>query len=197
MKKFDLGGVWNIIGAGFNVSGQVPGSVYSNFLAQGLIEDPYYRDNETSALELMDNEFTFTKEFDFITNGKRFSLVCEGIDTLCDLYLNDKLISRVDNMHRTYVFDVTNMLVDGKNVVKAVFPPLDEYIKARFAEKELKGVRDALKGTMYIRKAQYMLGWDWGPRMPDVGIWKDIYLRDESEAYISNFEVSQRQPSIT
>lgn len=192
MKKFDLGGIWNIFGAGFNVNGKVPGSVYSNFLAQGLIEDPFYRDNETPALELMDNEFTFTKEFDYKKGNGQVSLVCEGIDTLCDLYLNDKHISRVDNMHRTYVFDVTDKLIDGKNVIKAVFPPLDKYIKERFEQKPLRGVRDALKGAMYIRKAQYMLGWDWGPRLPDVGIWKDIYLRDESHPYITDFEVSQR-----
>lgn len=192
MKKFDLGGIWNICGAGFEVQGKVPGSVYSNLLANGLIEDPFYRDNETPALELMDNEFVFTKTFNYVKNGNNISLVCEGIDTLCDLYLNEKLISRVDNMHRTYVFNVTEMLIDGENTIKAVFPSMDKYIKERFAERNLIGSCHTLQGSMYIRKAHYMLGWDWGPRLPDAGIWKDIYLRDEGAAYITEFEIIQR-----
>lgn len=192
MKKIDLNGCWKISGAGFKIKGEVPGSVYSNLLQQGLIEDPYYRDNEMSALELMDNEFVFAKEFNFSNEKGKFSLVCEGIDTLCDIYLNGSLVSRVDNMHRTFVFDVSDKLVNGKNVLKAVFPPLDKYIKERFSERALEGTYHALKGAMYIRKAPYMMGWDWGPRLPDAGIWKDIYLRDETVPYVSEFDISQR-----
>ena len=35
-----------------------------------------------------------------------------------------------------------------------------------------------------MRKAQFGFGWDWGPRLPTVGIWRPIELRRERRASI-------------
>ena len=122
MEKFNLGGKWRITGGSYDLFGEVPGSVYSALLANGLMQDPFYRDNEIQAIEIMDNEFVFTKQFDYVKKSNSILLVCEGIDTLCDLYINGNLIAHTDNMHRTYYFEIANFLVDGKNEIKAVFP---------------------------------------------------------------------------
>ena len=66
MKKIDLNGCWKISGAGFKIKGEGPGSVYSNLLQQGLIEDPYYRDNEMSALELMSTSLYLPRNLIFL-----------------------------------------------------------------------------------------------------------------------------------
>lgn len=192
MKKIYLHGKWKITGAGYVTDGEIPGSVYSAFLQNGLMNEPYYRMNENSALALMDNEFIFTKEFTYHKKVKKVSLVCEGIDTLCDLYVNGEFIARVDNMHREYCFDISEFLKDGNNEIKAVFPPLDKYIKEKQKEEYIYILSHPLSGFPHIRKAHYMLGWDWGPRLPDVGIWRDIYLREEDTPFITDFSVSQR-----
>lgn len=36
-----------------------------------------------------------------------------------------------------------------------------------------------------------MFGWDWGPRLPDAGIWKDIYLIGMNSSRIENVYVTQ------
>ena len=36
---------------------KVPGTVCSDLLAAGVIEDPYYRDNETKVLKVLENDF--------------------------------------------------------------------------------------------------------------------------------------------
>lgn len=36
-------------------------------------------------------------------------------------------------------------------------------------------------GYQHIRKAHCMFGWDWGPKLPDLGIWRSIYYRRDSE----------------
>ena len=193
MEKFNLNGQWKITSNTYDVVGEVPGSVYSALLANGKIEDPFYRGNEKNALAIMDEDFTFTKEFEYVKKSHSILLVCEGLDTLCDLYINGKFLAHTDNMHRAYYFEVAPYLVDGKNEIKAVFSSADAYIKAKRAEKELAdGSGATLVGFSHLRKAFYMHGWDWGPIMPDAGIWKDIYLIDGTLPRITDVRILQR-----
>ncbi len=192
MKKFFLNGTWKIESKGIKTEGEIPGSVYSAMLKNGLMQDPRYRDNELSALGITDDEFVFTRKFTYRKQAEKIALVCEGIDTLCDLYLNGRFVAHTDNMHRTYRFDVSGYLADGENEIKAVFPPLDEFIKKKYAEREICGCSNPMKGFMYVRKAHYMLGWDWGPRLPDAGIWRDIYLAEEDLPFITDFIIEQK-----
>ena len=193
MKKFELNGKWRITSNTYDVVGDVPGTVYSALLANGKMEDPFYRDNEAKALAIMDEEFTFTKEFTYTKPSNSVLLVCEGLDTLCDIYINDQFVAHTDNMHRSYYLEVAKYLVDGKNVIKVVFPPLDAYIKAKTKEKKVaSGTAATMIGFAYVRKASYMLGWDWGPMLPDAGIWKDIYLIDGNLPRITDVRILQK-----
>ena len=192
MEKFYLNGVWNISGGKYNTTGKVPGSVYSALLENGLMEDPFYRDNEAKALAIMDDEFTFSREFSYEKKSDSVILVCEGIDTLCDLYINGKFLAHTDNMHRTFRFEVANLLKDGKNEIKAVFPPYDKYIKEKHKERQISTGTFSMVGFSYVRKASYMSGWDWGPMLPDAGIWKDIYLIDGTLPRITDVRILQK-----
>ena len=76
MEKILLNGIWQIEGGKYKTEGQVPGSVYSILLNNGLMQDPFYRDNESQALEIMDNDFTFSRKFNFNSEFKKTILVC-------------------------------------------------------------------------------------------------------------------------
>ena len=96
-------------------------------------------------------------------------------------------------MHRTYKFDVSDILKEGENEIKLVFPPLDKYIKTEDEGKDIRNWSPAtLKGFMHVRKAHCMLGWDWGIRLPDAGIWRDIYLMDADKPYITDVRITQK-----
>lgn len=192
MTRSDLNGIWRLTGAGYDCTGTIPGSVYSFLLDNNLMEDPFYRQNELEALKLMENEFTFSRTFDFIHTGDKVVLHCDGLDTLCDIYINGVHVAYTDNMHRTYEFDVTEILVDGENEIKIVCHPVNPYIKEKLANFNLIASLDALEGFGYIRKAHCMLGWDWGPRLPDAGIWRNIGLIVLDSARITEFHVVQR-----
>lgn len=192
MTKLDLNGIWRLTGAGYDCTGRIPGSVYSFLLDNNLMEDPFYRQNELEALKLMENEFTFTRTFEFTHTGDKVVLHCDGLDTLCDIYINGVHVAYTDNMHRTYEFDVTEFLVDGENEIKIVCHPVNPYIKEKLANFNLIASLDALEGFGYIRKAHCMLGWDWGPRLPDAGIWRNIGLIVLDSARITEFHVVQR-----
>ena len=63
MKKISLSGKWRMTGNGYDCYGTVPGSLYSFLLENGLMDDPYYRDNEYRALELSEHDYTFERSF--------------------------------------------------------------------------------------------------------------------------------------
>ena len=77
----------------------VPGSVYQTYLAHGKMEDPFYRDNEEKALELMKEDFEFITEFevsDELLASDEILLHFDGIDTLGDISLNGRHLGKTD-----------------------------------------------------------------------------------------------------
>lgn len=192
MQMYSLNGKWQMQGAGFDCEGTVPGSVYSFLLDNKLMNDPFYRDNERDALKLMENDFHFSKKFDFDKPDFPVLLHCDGLDTLCNIYVNGKYIAHTDNMHRTYEFDVTEALVDGENEIKITCLSPNKFVSEMNEKDPVYGCADALKGHPHIRKASCMMGWDWGPMLPDAGIWKDIYLLTVNSDRIDEVHITQR-----
>ena len=192
MKKISLNGIWKMTGAGFECEGKIPGSVYSFLLDSKLMEDPFYRMNELEALNLMENEFEFSKTFLFTPTGDKVLLHCDGLDTLCDIYVNDAHVAYTDNMHRVYEFDVTDLLKEGENVIRIVFYSADTYIREKQKEDMQYEPWHCTEGAGHLRKAHCMMGWDWGPRLPDAGIWKNIELVELDSARITDFHIVQR-----
>ncbi|MCR5232405.1 MAG: glycoside hydrolase family 2 protein, partial [Lachnospiraceae bacterium] len=54
------------------------------------------------------------------------------------------------------------------------------------------GTEDAMRGFPKIRKGHYMFGWDWGPRLPDAGIWREVELLSVKKARLDSVYVSQK-----
>lgn len=193
MKRLALNGQWELCGGTYQCVGTIPGSVYSFLLSNKLINNPYYRDNEDLALSIMDNDFTFSRNFDFHNENKaQILLCCDGLDTICDLYINGNFVAHTENMHRSYKFDVTNLLTNGQNLIEIKIASPTKYVKEKHLKKPNPESYDACRGHSYLRKANCMFGWDWGPRLPDAGIWKDIYLLENSDCRILDFSISQR-----
>ena len=192
MQKISLNGIWNMTGNGFDCSSSVPGSVYSFLLDNNLMDDPYYRQNELSATPLMEYDYTFSRSFSFdkAVNGKVL-LCCDGLDTICDIYLNGRAVAHTQNMHRSYEFDVTSFLKD-ENTISLVFGSANRFFKEAYARDPQWGNDDTLVGFNHLRKSFCMSGWDWGPRLPDAGIWRDIYLLVVDSDRIEDVRILQR-----
>lgn len=197
MKTLALNGQWTleIPGSQFPVvSAAVPGSVYHDLLTAELIPDPFYRDNEMSALKLMDNDFVYSRSFlleSELLNADKVLLRAEGLDTIATVYINSTLAGTACNMHRIWEFDVKNLLIPGENTIMVHFSSPTKYIKAAYSKSVADGSSDAMVGFPHIRKAHCMFGWDWGPRLPDAGIWRDISIVSIEKARIQDVRVDQ------
>lgn len=55
----------------------------------------------------------------------------------------------------------------------------------------MEGSSDAMEGFPLLRKAHCMFGWDWGPRLPDAGIWRGISLVGVNDARLEQVYVIQ------
>ena len=103
MKKWDLGGKWRMTGNGYDVTGNIPGSVYSFLhVDNAILPDPHVADNEDIYLAISEQDYTFSRTFDWGDEGDRTTLVFEGLDTLCSVYLNGAHVADTDNMHLRY-----------------------------------------------------------------------------------------------
>lgn len=184
MKVYSLNGKWKMKDTAeehWN-NAHVPGSVFKDLLDEGLMEDPFYRDNEDRALALSYNDYEYTREFNIngdLLQHDRIFLCCGGLDTLAEVKINEKLIAETDNMHRSYEFDIKEVLKKGRNSIHIIFFSPTRYIEQKQKEKPLWKRTDdmVLDGFYYLRKAHSMFGWDWGPKIPDSGIWKNIEIK--------------------
>ena len=172
----------------------VPGSVLQTLQENGVIPDPYVGDNEKYALEVMEEDFEYEALFDCDSSvfaAERKELVFEGIDTLGDVYLNGEVILKARNMHRTYRADVTELIREKDNVLKIHFYSPLKFIREAYNECECDGSEDAMEGFVHLRKAHYMFGWDWGPRIPDAGLFREVTLEGAGGARICDVRVHQ------
>ena len=190
MEKLNLCGKWEMTGEdGRSFPAEVPGSVLKTLLDQKAIPDPFDGLNEFAACDATRRRWSFHRAFsvsDENLETVEADLVFEGLDTLAAVELNGQTVARTDNMHRTWRIPVKQVLRSGENELSVSFDPaMDCAEKAARENPEVTyDGGSELKGTGFLRKAHYMFGWDWGPRLPDAGIWRNARI----EFYDSRLE---------
>ncbi|MDE7476692.1 MAG: glycoside hydrolase family 2 protein [Lachnospiraceae bacterium] len=199
MIMLDLKGKWNLKDdkGAMLCAVEVPGTVISGLYAAGKIENPYYRENEYEVRKLFWKDYQFVRSFmvdrELLTR-KELALVCKGLDTLAQIFINGKEIACTDNMHRTYTFPIKDYVREGENEICITFHSVLRFIE-NYPYKENKTIQyvpcGAMKGNQLVRKGHSMFGWDWGPQLVDAGIWRDIYIEGNTGAKIEDVRIRQ------
>ncbi|MDF2868485.1 MAG: csxA 9 [Anaerocolumna sp.] len=203
MKTVSLNGTWKMKINGENVYGisseympaKVPGSVYETLLSLGKMPDPFYRDNELDALKLMEQDFTYETEFNLdkeLLESDGLLLHFDGIDTLGEIYLNGSFLGKCYNMHRIWEFDIKELAKEGENHLRIELFSPTRYIKEEQEKCYTGGSSDCMEGFPHIRKAHCMFGWDWGPRLPDAGIFRNVKILAIKECRFDEVYVKQQ-----
>lgn len=153
----------------------VPGMVQTDLYSAGIVEDPFFGNNEADLQWIGKREWEYSKTFlpdPKLFDQEKVHLIFEGLDTYSNVWLNDQLILVSDNMFRTYSTEVKEHLRMGENVIKVKFFPPDSINILKAAELPF-----SLPETRaFSRKAPYQFGWDWGPVYVTMGIWKPVSL---------------------
>jgi len=198
MKILSLNGSWHLtrVATRETIAAEVPGCVHTDLLAAGVIEDPFYRDNEASLQWISDEEWLYERTFaaDELQEFDRVLLRCEGLDTIAAISLNGVAVGSADNMFRTWEFDIKAALKTGRNQLSILFKSPIKYIEACAKDQRpLPGWAgpNETKLRPWIRKAPYSFGWDWGPVLATSGIWRPIEIVAFNTARITDMLVQQ------
>ncbi|WP_029068496.1 glycoside hydrolase family 2 protein [Jonesia quinghaiensis] len=154
----------------------VPGSVHTDLLDAGLIEDPYIGLAEQRLAWMKDCDWQYTTQFtaEPLTPGERCELIFEGIDTVATITLNGHHIADTANQHRTYSFDITDHLTDNNTLT------VDFASAIAAARNNINQLGDRPRAYdnpfNMVRKMACSFGWDWGPDLQTAGLWKPVTL---------------------
>jgi len=182
----------------------VPGVVHTDLLANGIIEDPFYRLNERGLQWIDKEDWIYETNFDltddlFLKNN--IQILFKGLDTYADVYLNNEKIFSANNMFRQWTADIKKIAKRTGNILKVYFhSPIKTDIpkwdalpfqyKASNDQSENGGIFDK-KLSVVARKAGYQYGWDWGPRFVTSGIWRPVVINGWNDARIENIQFIQ------
>lgn len=182
----------------------VPGVVHTDLLANGIIEDPFFRLNERGLQWIDKEDWIYETTFD-VSKGlyekENIQILFNGLDTYADIYLNGEKILTTNNMFRRWEADVKSILKEKDNTLRVYFnspikvdiPKWDAlpfHYRANNDQSENGGVFDK-KLSVVARKAGYHYGWDWGPRLVTSGIWRPVIIEAWDEARIENVQIVQ------
>src|ERR1044072_7971426 len=173
----------------------VPGCVHTDLLANKLIDDPFYRDNEKKQqwIDKKDWEYKTTFRVTAQTLAReRVELVVEGLDTYAVVYLNEQLVLKADNMFRTWRVNAKPALKPGENTLRVVFrSPINAILPAmaKMNYQPPASNDQGEKTSPFTRKAPYQYGWDWGPRFVTSGIWRPVSLEAWDQVRINDVQV--------
>ena len=173
----------------------VPGCIHTDLLANKLIEDPFFRDNEKSLQWIGKTDWEYQTTFELtpdILRRQNIELIFAGLDTYADVSLNGTVVLNADNMFRTWRIACKTVLKAGANTLAVRFrSPINEVlpIMTRLNYKLPAPNDQGEKTSPFTRKAPYQFGWDWGPRFVTSGIWRPVLLEAWNEARISDLRV--------
>ena len=176
---------------------KVPGVVHIDLLDNGVIEDPFWRNNELQLQWIEEKDWVYRTHIhtdEKLLQRTHIELVFEGLDTYATVLVNGEEVLRADNMFREWRKDIKKFLKPGKNELTVQFhAPLN--VNRSLLEStgyELPAGCETVdtKVSPFTRKAAYHFGWDWGPRFVTCGIWRPVKLQAWDDARIANVQVT-------
>ncbi|ELR72155.1 Beta-mannosidase [Fulvivirga imtechensis AK7] len=178
----------------------VPSTNFTALLAHGLIDDPFYRDNEAKLQWIEKEDWEYRLLFELNSEDLDYpeiDIVFKGLDTYADVNVNGHLLFKANNMFVEWRENCKQWLKPGMNEIHVHF---HSPIKATMPLYQQAGFtypagndKTEEKLSVYSRKAPYHFGWDWGPKFVTSGIWRPVFLEFSDPLRISDFYIEQHE----
>ena len=194
MKKIDLDGKWTIENREVSVPSLfVTKKVFDEYFPSLCAEKAavaYVTDKDFFTLQ---KKFTLTKE-DLLEEN--LILHFDRLDTLCNVFVNEKKVAFFKNCHRSYDVDVKSCLIEGTNCIRIDFLSLTDYIAEKEKEISLPFNSMGIPHHPHIRKPASHFGWDFTAPLCAQGITGHSELRIYSHPVIEKFDVFQKRDGV-
>jgi beta-mannosidase len=175
------------------IHASAPADTYLALFEAGRIPHPHARENEAACAWVAEREWWWRTRFNSVPAavGERVMLQFDGLDTYADIWLNGTRIGGSDNMFVAVNLDVGALLTaDAPNELLVRFTP-PSLLAAGKKMETWAIIADPIKQSkrQFHRKAQFGWGWDWGPSLPTVGIWRPVRIERQRVAVIDALHV--------
>ena len=173
---------------------EVPAMVAHILLEHHEIPDPYLAENEWIVYETLKKDSFFETEFTLsedLFESDFLALRFEGLDTVADIWLNDQHLLHVQDMHRVYEIDIHQAACVGVNRLRIHFTSAIAHALKLHQEDPYYSTSDTVDGFSMVRKAHCQYGWDWGPKLPDMGIFRPVTVVAANVARLKSVYVKQ------
>lgn len=169
----------------------VPGTIHTDLFLNKQIQDPFDGNNEKQLQWIEEQHWVYQTKFSVSKKelaSQNKELVFYGLDTDASVYFNNSLVLEANNMFRTWRIPIQKLLREGSNTLRVEFESSVQKAKksAALSPFVLPG-----EEKVYVRKAPYQFGWDWGPRFVTAGIWKNVAIRFWNSAQLESVSYSQ------
>ena len=170
------------------IPAKVPGDIHLDLLEAGKISNPYFSLNAENCQWVSEKYWVYKKTFKL--DKKQFlgkcDLVFRGLDTYATVFLNGNEIGKTANMFIEHRFDISDLIQTGNNEIVVRFVPPLEPVSEKDSSK-YSAAFDNLR--LFNRKMQSSSGWDWAPRILNIGIWRSVELEFYNTARIKDIFV--------
>lgn len=173
----------------------VPGCNYLDLMALDKIPDPFDECNEQKVFWVAEQDWEYRKYVTLTASDLAHDAVllhCDMLDTLCEVFVNGKMVGKGENCFLAYTFPVKEVLREGENEIRIYFHSPVRYVSEVYKKESAPRNANGQNGIVHIRKPQCHFGWDWGPVLPPSGISGDIELQMVDKAKIRDFFVEQK-----
>ncbi|RDL42476.1 Glycoside hydrolase family 2 protein [Venustampulla echinocandica] len=168
---------WSEAGSHDEGRTKIPTNIHLDLLTANRIPDPFIGMNEKLVQWVHSKDWVYKCEYQIepIRTGEKVDLVFDGLDTFATVALNGKEILKSDNMFVPHRIDVGKML-ENTNELKILFESAFNRGEALREERGHLLCWNGHYSRVYMRKAQYHFGWDWGPSLVTCGPWRPITI---------------------
>lgn len=174
------------------IPADVPGLAHDTLWRAGRLPNPYVSSSAPRLASSFLQDVWYRCRFQLPSDKSErgpFRLVFEGLDTEATVWLNGEKLLHSDNMFCSHTVQVESLLKPGEDAEQELvirFASALRTAQERLATFGPRVVWNGDAGRVYVRKAQYAFGWDFGPALVSCGPWRPIFLSD-SRVHLTNF----------
>jgi beta-mannosidase len=157
---------------------RVPAPIHQVLQEAGLLADPNFGLNSLSARWVEEQFWVYRHNFTVPAEAatEHAWLIFERLEFQATVLLNGEEVGTHANAHRPARFEVTGKLRPGENLLVVKLSSGMHELSEKSATEYITAEMELLTKRHWQRKPAYQCGWDWNPRLVNVGILGDVSL---------------------